>query len=114
MEKNDQDVTREKIDRYEARKSELMKMGCESLIRKQHELGKLTARERLDRFFDRGSFQETQLFFKHRSTLFGLGEKTIPADAVITGFGLVNGRTVFASAHDFTSAGGSLGEMHAG
>jgi acetyl-CoA carboxylase carboxyltransferase component len=91
-----------------------MKMGGENSIRKQHELGKLTARERLDWFFDRGSFQETQLFVKHRSTLFGLGEKEIPADGVITGFGLVNGRTVFAAAHDFTSAGGSLGEMHAG
>ncbi|MEW6332813.1 MAG: acyl-CoA carboxylase subunit beta [Thermodesulfobacteriota bacterium] len=90
-----------------------MKMGGEALIRKQHELGKLTARERLDLFFDRGTFQEIQLFVKHRSTLFGLGDKSIPADAVITGFGLVGGRTVFAAAHDFTSAGGSLGEMHA-
>ncbi len=50
---------------------------------------------------------------KHRSTLFGLGEKEIPADGVVTGFGLINGRTVFAAAQDFTSAGGSLGEMHA-
>jgi methylmalonyl-CoA decarboxylase subunit alpha len=50
---------------------------------------------------------------KHRSSLFGLREKEIPADGVITGFGLVNGRTVFAAAQDFTSAGGSLGEMHA-
>jgi acetyl-CoA carboxylase carboxyltransferase component len=114
VEKDKQDLTKEKIDLYEAKKSELMKMGGENLIRKQHELGKLTARERIELFFDRGSFQETQLFVKHRSTLFGLGEKEIPADAVITGFGLVNGRTVFAAAHDFTSAGGSLGEMHAG
>ncbi len=114
MEKDKRDVTKEKIDGYEARRSELMKMGGENLIRKQHELGKFTARERLDRFFDRGSFQETQLFVRHRSSLFGLGDKKIPADAVITGFGLVNGRTVFAAAHDFTSAGGSLGEMHAG
>lgn len=114
VEKDQQGVTKGKIDAYEAKKSALMKMGGEKLIQKQHELGKLTARERLDMFFDRGSFQETQLFVKHRSTLFGLGEKEIPADAVITGFGLVNGRTVFAAAHDFTSAGGSLGEMHAG
>jgi acetyl-CoA carboxylase carboxyltransferase component len=114
VEKDQQGVTKEKIGAYEAKKSALMKMGGEKLIQKQHELGKLTARERLDMLFDRGSFQETQLFVKHRSTLFGLGGKEIPADAVITGFGLVNGRTVFAAAHDFTSAGGSLGEMHAG
>ena len=63
--------------------------------------------------FDKGTFQETQLFVKHRSTLFGLGEKEINADGVVTGFGRVNGRIVYAAAQDFTSAGGSLGEMHA-
>lgn len=114
VEKDQQGVTKAKIGAYEAKKSELLKMGGEKLIQKQHELGKLSARERLGIFFDRGSFQETQLFVKHRSILFGLGEKEIPADGVITGFGQVNGRTVFAAAHDFTSAGGSLGEMHAG
>lgn len=114
MDKDPQGATEAKINTYEAKKSALMKMGGEKLIQKQHEQKKLTARERLALFFDRGSFQETQLFVKHRSTLFGLGEKEIPADAVVTGFGLVNGRTVFAAAHDFTSAGGSLGEMHAG
>ena len=83
------------------------------MVQKQHEQGKLTARERIALLFDPGTFQESQLFVKHRSTLFGLGEKEIPADGVVTGFGLVNGRTVFAAAQDFTSAGGSLGEMHA-
>ncbi|MHB8772139.1 MAG: acyl-CoA carboxylase subunit beta [Syntrophales bacterium] len=105
--------TEEKIRLFEQRKASLMAMGGEKLVQKQHAAGKLTARERLDRLFDPVTFQEVQLFVKHRSTLFGLGEKEIPGDGVVTGFGLINGRTVFAAAQDFTSAGGSLGEMHA-
>jgi acetyl-CoA carboxylase carboxyltransferase component len=105
--------TQAKIKAFEAKKEALMKMGGEKMISKQHELGKLTARERLDRFFDPGTFQEVQLFVKHRSPLFGLDKKEINADGVIVGFGKVNGRTVFAAAQDFTSSGGSLGEMHA-
>ncbi len=88
-------------------------MGGREMVRKQHELGKLTARERLDLLFDTATFQEVQLFTKHRSTLFGLGEKDIPAEGVITGFGRVDGRVVFAAAQDFTCSGGSLGEMQA-
>ncbi|MFZ4438541.1 MAG: acyl-CoA carboxylase subunit beta [Syntrophales bacterium] len=106
-------TTSEKIGKLIERKSRLVTMGGEKMVQKQHEQGKLTARERIDRLFDPGSFQETQLFVKHRSTLFGLGEKEINADGVITGFGRVNGRVVFAASQDFTSAGGSLGEMHA-
>ncbi len=83
------------------------------MVKKHKEAGKLTARERLNLLFDEGTFQEIQLFVKHRSTLFGLGGKEINADGVITGFGKVNGRTVYAAAQDFTSSGGSLGEMHA-
>lgn len=105
--------TAAKIKAFEEKKEALMKMGGEKMIAKQHELGKLTARERVDRFFDPGTFQEVQLFVKHRSPLFGLDKKEINADGVIVGFGKVNGRTVFTAAQDFTSAGGSLGEMHA-
>ncbi|MDD5475362.1 MAG: carboxyl transferase domain-containing protein [Syntrophales bacterium] len=105
--------TAAKIREFEEAKEALMKMGGEKMIEKQHELGKLTARERLDRLYDLGTFQEIQLFVKHRSTLFGLDKKEINADGVIVGFGKVNGRTVFAAAQDFTSSGGSLGEMHA-
>jgi acetyl-CoA carboxylase carboxyltransferase component len=105
--------TEEKIRQFEEKKAALMAMGGEKLVQKQHSSGKLTARERLDTLFDTGTFQEVQLFVKHRSTLFGLGGKEIPGDGVVTGFGLINGRTVFAAAQDFTSAGGSLGEMHA-
>jgi acetyl-CoA carboxylase carboxyltransferase component len=88
-------------------------MGSEKQIKKQYDSNKLTARERLDIFFDKGTFQEVQFFVQHRSTLFGLDKKEIPSDGVITGFGKVNGCVVFAAAQDFTISGGSLGEMHA-
>jgi methylmalonyl-CoA decarboxylase subunit alpha len=106
-------TTADQIRSFEEKRERLTAMGGEKMVQKQHELGKLTARERIDLLFDRGTFQEIQLFVKHRSTLFGLGEKEINADGVITGFGRVNGRVVFAASQDFTSAGGSLGEMHA-
>ena len=106
-------LTEDKIKQFEQKKTKLMTMGGEAMVKKHHASGKLTARERLDLLFDGGTFQEVQLFVEHRSRLFGLGEKEIPADGVITGFGQVNGRTVFAAAQDFTSSGGSLGEMHA-
>jgi len=87
-------------------------MGGAKAVEKQHGSGKLTARERLDLFFDPGTFRETDLFVTHRSVNFGMEKVEIPADGVVTGFGKVNGRTVFAFAQDFTSRAGSLGEMH--
>ena len=105
-------ITEAKIKAFEEKRDALLGMGGEKMIKKQHDLGKLTARERLDIFFDKGTFQEVQLFVEHRSTLFGLDKKEIKADGVVTGFGKVNGRTIFCAAQDFTSAGGSLGEMH--
>ena len=75
--------------------------------------GKLTARERLAKLFDEGSFTEMGQFIHHRGTHFGLQEKEIPGDGVVTGYGTVRGRLVFAYAEDFTVEGGSLGEMHA-
>ncbi|HOC60317.1 MAG TPA: carboxyl transferase domain-containing protein [Smithellaceae bacterium] len=108
-----QATTEGKIRDFETRAQSMMKMGGEKQVQKQHDGGKLTARERLNRLFDEGSFQEVQLFVKHHATLFGMDKKEIPADGVITGFGKVNGRIVFAAAQDFTSAGGTLGEMHA-
>jgi acetyl-CoA carboxylase carboxyltransferase component len=93
--------------------AELKAGGGEKNIQKQHESGKLTARERLDIFFDKNTFQETDLLVQHRSTNFGMDKTNIPADGVVTGFGKVNGRTVCAFAQDFTARGGTLGEMHA-
>jgi len=106
-------TTQGKINDFEKKSQTLKLMGGEKQIEKQHDSNKLTARERLDLFFDDGTFQEVQLFVQHRSTLFGLDKKEISSDGVITGFGKVNGRIVFTAAQDFTSSGGSLGEMHA-
>jgi len=80
---------------------------------KQHQKGKLTARERIDLLLDPGSFEEFDLFVKTRSTYFSLDKKFIPADGVVTGIGSVNGRRVAIYSQDFTAQGGSLGEMHA-
>ena len=85
-----------KIEDYGKKVQALMQMGGEKALQKQRGGGKMTARERLDHLFDKGSFQEVQLFVKHRSNLFGMDKKDIAADGVITGFGKVNGRTVFA------------------
>ncbi|HEY8363354.1 MAG TPA: carboxyl transferase domain-containing protein [Tissierellaceae bacterium] len=87
--------------------------GGEEKIAKQHESGKLTARERLNLLFDEGSFVELDKFVEHRCTNFGMEKVKAPADGVVTGYGTVNGRLVFAYAQDFTVLGGSLGEMHA-
>jgi len=107
------DNTTDKIKSFEEQRDHLLTMGGEKRVEKQHAAGKLTARERIDFLFDKDTFQETQLFVKHRATLFGLDSKEIKGDGVVTGFGKVNGRIVFAAAQDFTSAGGTLGEMHA-
>jgi methylmalonyl-CoA decarboxylase subunit alpha len=101
-----------KVIEWLEKKEVLERGGGPSAIDKQHSKGKLTARERLNLLFDEGSFIEIGLFVKHRSTDFGMSEKTIPGDGVIVGFGKVNGRTVYAYAHDFTSYAGTMGEMH--
>ena len=86
--------------------------GGQSRIEKQHARGKLTARERLSELFDKDSFFEVGLLARHQCRNFGLEEKTLPGDGVITGYGLVNGRDVFAFAQDATVMGGSLGAAH--
>jgi acetyl-CoA/propionyl-CoA carboxylase carboxyl transferase subunit len=79
-------------------------------VEKQHSKGKLTARERIDHFLDEGTFRELDPFVEHQSTNFGMAEKRYPGDAVVTGYGDVDGRKVFVFAHDFTVLGGSVGE----
>jgi acetyl-CoA carboxylase carboxyltransferase component len=102
----------QKIQELRVREAQIKEMGGAKAVEKQHHSGKLTARERLDLFFDPGTFRETDIFVKHRCVNFGMEKVEIPADGVITGFGRVNGRPVFAFAQDFTSRAGSLGEMH--
>jgi propionyl-CoA carboxylase beta chain len=87
--------------------------GGERRVEAQHAKGKLTARERLELLFDAGSFEEWDMFVEHRSSDFGIEDQKIPGDGVVTGHGLVNGRTVFAFSQDFTVFGGSLSEAHA-
>jgi acetyl-CoA/propionyl-CoA carboxylase carboxyl transferase subunit len=103
----------ESIDDLRERKAEARKGGGEERIEKQHEKGKMTARERIEYFLDDGTFEEFDVLRKHRSTNFDMDEKRIPGDGVVTGYGEVNGRTVFVFAHDFTVFGGSLGEVFA-
>ncbi len=82
--------------------------GGEERIAKQHEAGKMTARERVDLLLDRGSFVETDKFKTHRCSDFEMADKKIPGDGVITGYGTIDGRTVFVFSQDFTVFGGSL------
>ena len=87
--------------------------GGRDAAKKQHDRGKLTARERLDILMDQGSFVETDPFAVHRAHDFGMDRKRPPGDGVVTGYGTVDGRKVFVASQDFTVFGGSMGEVHA-
>lgn len=87
--------------------------GGQDRIDKQHEKGKLTARERVHFLLDANSFQEIGMFVTHRSTDFGMERQKFLGDGVITGYGTINGRIVYVFAQDFTVFGGSLSETHA-
>lgn len=86
--------------------------GGEERIEKQHGVGRLTARERLDLLLDKGSFRETDMFVTHRTTEFGLDKRKYLGDSVVTGWGTIDGRLVYVFSQDFTVFGGSLGEVH--
>jgi len=86
--------------------------GGEERIRKQHEKGKLTARERIDLLVDKGTFREIDMLVTHRSVDFGLDRQKILGDGVVTGYGKIDGRTVYIFSQDFTVFGGSLSESH--
>jgi len=87
--------------------------GGEARLRRHHEAGKLTARERIDLLFDVGSFQEVDKLVTHRCRDFGMTDQVIPGDGVVAGQGRVDGRVVYAFAQDFTVFGGSLSETNA-
>jgi propionyl-CoA carboxylase beta chain len=87
--------------------------GGERRVAAQHGKGKLTARERMEILLDEGSFEEWDMFVKHRCQDFGMAEQQIPGDGVVTGHGTINGRSVFVFSQDFTVFGGSLSEAHA-
>lgn len=92
---------------------EVRRGGGQDKIDKQHEQGKLTARERIEVLLDPDSFEEFDGFVEHRCHNFGMDKKNLPGDGVITGHGAINGRLVIICSQDFTVAGGSLGEMQA-
>ncbi|MBB4195102.1 propionyl-CoA carboxylase beta chain [Rhizobium aethiopicum] len=104
---------KEILEELERRRGIARLGGGKERISAQHKRGKLTARERIDLFLDEGSFEEFDMFVEHRSTDFGMDKSRIAGDGVVTGWGTVNGRTVFVFAKDFTVFGGSLSEAHA-
>ncbi len=103
----------EKIEELKKKRQEAKKGGGEKRIKKQHDKGKLTARERIDLLLDNDSFEEIDEFVTHRSTDFGLDKKKFPGDGVVTGHGKIHGRPVYVFSQDFTVFGGSLSETHA-
>jgi propionyl-CoA carboxylase beta chain len=101
------------FETLEERNQAALAGGGAARVEKQHAAGKLTARERIERLLDPGSFVEIGRFVTHRATDFGMAEQRVPGDGVVTGYGDVDGRRVFVFAQDFTVFGGSLGAAHA-
>ncbi len=96
------------IEALEARRETARLGGGEARIKRQHDKGKLTARERVALLLDDGSFEETDMFVEHRCHDFGMEKNRIPGDGVVTGYGTINGRLVYVFSKDFTVFGGSL------
>jgi acetyl-CoA carboxylase carboxyltransferase component len=107
---NSHDKAQKELER---RREAALAGGGVERIAAQHAKGKLSARERIAALLDADSFQEIGMLVEHRSADFGLDRQKIPGDGVVTGYGTVNGRTVFVFSQDFTVLGGSLGEAHA-
>jgi len=95
------------------RRQKIEQMGGREAVERQKKRGKLTARERIDQLLDKGTFCEIGRFAKSRSAAFGMDKVEVPADAVVTGYGKIDGRKVYIFSQDFTSVGGTLSEIHA-
>lgn len=102
-----------KVDELRKLKQEALLGGGQNRIDAQHKKGKLTARERIALVLDEGSFEEFDMLTRHRSTAFGLAKERPLGDGVVTGYGTIDGRTVYIFSQDFTVFGGSLSEVHA-
>jgi len=111
LEEPSEDDEESPLEELRRRREEVHLGGGEERIQSQHEKGKMTARERIDYLLDDGTFNEIDVFVEHRSTNFDMAGKRYPGDAVVTGFGAVDGRKVGVFAHDFTVLGGSVGEV---
>lgn len=105
--------TVDKLMDLQQRRAAVEAGGGEAKVKKQHEAGKKTARERIAALLDEGSFIEVDAFVEHRSNEFNMPETKAACEGVVTGYGTVDGRLVFVYSQDFTVIGGSLGEMHA-
>src|SRR3569833_2692639 len=101
------------LDKLDERRAEARRGGGDKRNEAQHSRGKLTARERIELLHDKGSFEEIDMFVEHRAADFGMEKQKIPGDGVVTGWGTINGRTVYLFSKDFTVYGGSLSEAHA-
>ncbi|HHT63761.1 MAG TPA: methylmalonyl-CoA carboxyltransferase [Clostridia bacterium] len=103
----------EKLAKLSQKRDKVLGGGGPKRIEKQHQAGKLTARERIDKLLDKGSFVELDQFVVHRGVEFGMQDVEAPGEGVVTGYGTIDGRLVYLFSQDFTVLGGSLGEMHA-
>ena len=102
----------DKMEELKRKREHILQMGGPKAIEERHKKGQMSARERIDYFFDPGTFMEIGMFVKNRTTAFGMDQKDVPAEGVVTGFGKVNGRYVVVAAEDFTAMAGSYGEYH--
>lgn len=102
-----------KVDELRRLRAQSQQGGGEERIKKQQAAGKLTAHDRIDLLLDRGSFREIDAFVTHRETNYGMWERRIPGDSVVTGWGTIDGRLVYVFSQDFTVFGGSLGQVNA-
>ncbi len=103
--------TEARVEHLRELREEALHSGTQRAVARQHEAGKLTARERIEALLDKDSFQEIDQFVRHQSTGFGVEDKKPLGDAVVTGHGTIDGRPVFVFAEDFTVFGGSLGKV---
>ena len=111
--KQERKQSKSRLEVLRERSAQAEQGGGVARVEKQHEAGKMTARERIEFLLDEGSFEEFDKLVVHRSKDFGLDKQIYPGDGVITGHGLIDGRNVFVFAQDFTVFGGSLSETHA-
>jgi methylmalonyl-CoA carboxyltransferase large subunit len=104
----------EQVAELRQRRTQIELGGGVQRVAKHHAAHKLTARERIEGLVDHGSFQEIGAFIRHHCTMFGMGQKDLPADGVVTGCATIDGRLVHLASQDFTVSGGSAGEVHCG
>src|SRR5574344_479275 len=107
------ETKRQNVEEFLERDSRANLGGGQDKIDKQHEAGKMTARERIDTLLDKGSFVEFDKFIIHHCTNFGMDKKVFDGDGIVSGCGKIDGRQVFVYAYDFTICGGSLSRTNA-